>query len=112
MARILRGDIYFADLNPAQGHEQSGFRPVLVISHHILNKNSGTVIVLAITSKKQMAGYPLSYPLPDDIGLPKKSWIKINQIRTISIQRLGTKIAHLTTDELAPIILGLNELIA
>ena len=112
MARILRGDIYFADLNPVQGHEQSGFRPVLVISHDVLNKNSGTIIVLAITSKKQKAGFPLSYPLPDNTGLPKQSWIKINQIRTISTQRLGKKVTHLTTDELAPIIPGLNELIA
>ena len=111
MARILRGDIIYADLNPVRGHEQWGVRPVLVISHDILNKNSGTVIALALTSKKQRAGYPLTYLLPDDVGLPKRSWVKINQIRTISVERLGKKIGQLSSDDLIPIINGLNELI-
>lgn len=111
MAGILRGDILYADLNPVRGHEQSGYRPVLVISHDVLNRNSGTVIVLALTSKEPRATFPLTHPLPEDPGLPKKSWIKMNQIRTISIQRLGSRITHLTRDQLIPIINGLNELV-
>ena len=112
MTGIVRGDILYADLNPTPGHEQSGHRPVLVISHDVLNRNSGTVIVLALTSKEPCAGFPLNRPLPEDIGLPKKSWVKINQIRTISEQRLGRKIGHLESNHLIPIISGLNELIA
>jgi len=112
MARVLRGDIFYADLNPVRGHEQSGVRPVLIISHDVLNKNSGIVIVLAITSREQKAGYPLTYLMPDDVGLPKRSWVKINQIRTISIQRLRNKIAYLPNDELSHILIALNELIA
>jgi len=46
MARILRGEIYWADLNPARGHEQAGYRPVLVISHDVFNFRSGTVKVV------------------------------------------------------------------
>ncbi len=49
MARILRGEIYWADLNPTQGHEQSGVRPVVVVSHDIFNNKSGTVIAMAIS---------------------------------------------------------------
>ena len=112
MARVLRGDIHYADLNPVQGHEQAGVRPVLVISHDVLNRNSGTVIVMAITSKEQKAGFPLTYSLPEETGLPKRSLVKINQIRTISIQRLGNRITHLSPDELIPIINGLTELVA
>ena len=112
MAGLLRGDILYADLDPVQGHEQSGHRPVLVISHDVLNRNSGTVIVLALTSKEPRARFPLSFPLPDTIGLPKKSWVKMNQVRTISVRRLGKKLAHLGSDQLIPIISGLNELIA
>ncbi len=112
MAGILRGDILYANLNPVRGHEQSGHRPVLVISHDVLNRNSGTVIVLALTSKEPITGFPLTHLLPDDIGLPKKSWVKINQIRTISVTRLGKKLAHLESDHLIPIISGLNELIS
>ena len=112
MAGILRGDILYADLVPTLGHEQSGHRPVLVISHDVLNRNSGTVIVLALTSKEPRAGFPLSHPLPEDIGLPKTSWVKMNQIRTISAKRLGKKLGHLESDHLILIISGLSELIA
>ena len=112
MARILRGDIYFADLNPVQGHEQAGVRPVLIISHDVLNHNSGTVIALALTSKEPNARFPITHSLPPNIGLPKRSWVKINQIRTISIKRLGSRVARLSPDELDTIISGLNELIS
>jgi len=59
MARILRGDIFWADLNPVRGREQSGIRPVLVISHDVFNQRSGTVIAVAITSQSPRAGFPL-----------------------------------------------------
>ena len=55
MARILRGDIHWADLNPVIGSEQGGFRPVLILSHNIFNDRSGTVIAVAITSQPQRA---------------------------------------------------------
>jgi len=84
MARILRGDIIWADLNPTIGHEQAGKRPVLVLSHEVFNKRSGTVIVVAITSQPQKAGFPLTLELQES-NLPKRSWVKISQIRTLSV---------------------------
>ena len=51
MARILRGEIRWADLNPVRGHEQAGERPVLVLSHNVFNERSGTVIAVALTSR-------------------------------------------------------------
>jgi mRNA interferase MazF len=110
MARILRGDIHWADLNPVIGSEQGGLRPVLILSHNVFNQRSGTVIAMAITSQTQRAGYPLTMEL-DDNELPKKSWVKISQIRTLSIKRIGKKIAKATDEELALIIGGLNEII-
>jgi mRNA interferase MazF len=110
MARILRGDIHWADLNPVIGSEQGGLRPVLVLSHNVFNQRSGTVIAMAITSQPQRAGYPLTMEL-DDNELPKKSWLKISQIRTLSIKRIGKKIAKASDEELALIIDGLNEII-
>jgi len=83
MAGILRGDIHWADLNPVIGSEQGGFRHILILSHNIFNDRSGTVIAVAITSQSQRAGFPLSLEL-SDTKLPKKSWIKISQIRTLS----------------------------
>lgn len=110
MAGILRGDIHWADLNPVIGSEQGGFRPVLILSHNIFNDRSGTVIAVAITSQPQRAGFPLTLEL-SDIKLPKKSWAKISQIRTLSTKRIGKKIASASPEELVSIIDGLNEII-
>ena len=110
MARILRGDIRWVDLNPVVGSEQGGLRPVLVLSHDVFNERSGTVIAMAITSQRQRAGFPLTMELTDS-KLPKKSWAKISQVRTLSVKRIGRKIGRATEEELALVIDGLNEII-
>ena len=111
MAAILRGEIRWADLNPVRGHEQAGLRPVLILSHEIFNKRSGTVIAVAITSQPQRAGFPLTLELKTG-GLPKQSWIKISQIRTLSVDRIGRLIGKALQEELVQVIEGLNEIIA
>ncbi len=63
MARILRGDIFWADLDPTIGHEQAGFRPVLIISEDVFNQRSATVIAMALTSQPPQAGFPLTFEL-------------------------------------------------
>ena len=109
MDGILGGDIHWADLNPVIGSEQGGFRPVLILSHNIFNDRSGTVIAVAI-SQPQRAGFPLTLEL-SDTKLPKKSWVKISQLRTLSTKRIGKKIASFSAEELVNIIDGLNEII-
>lgn len=110
MARILRGDIVWANLDPTVGHEQSGSRPVLILSEDIFNERSATVIAIAVTSQQPKAGYPLAFEL-SDAKLPKRSWVKISQIRTLSTQRLGKKIGKTTSEELETIVDGLNEIL-
>jgi len=110
MAGILRGDIYWADLDPTVGNEQAGRRPVLVISNDIFNRHSGTVIAFAVTSQEPKAPFPLTTALSNR-DLPKRSWVKIGQIRTISTQRLGRKIGAATYYDLELIVEGLNEII-
>lgn len=110
MARILRGDIRWADLNPVRSREQAGKRPILILSHDVFNERSGTVIAMALTSQPQRAGFPLTLELASK-GLPKKSWVKISQIRTLSVERVGTRIARATPEELLQVIEGLNEII-
>jgi mRNA interferase MazF len=85
-------------------------RPVLILSHDLFNRKSETVIAMAITSQPQKAGFPLTLALPKEI-LPKASWVKISQIRTISVDRLGKKIAVLDTGTLGQLIDGLLELV-
>jgi mRNA interferase MazF len=111
LARILRGNIYWADLEPARGREQAGLRPVLILSHDVLNKRSGTAIAVAITSKQQRAGFPLTLKLTTG-SLPRESWVKISQMRTLSTERLGKRLGSVSEEELAQIINGLLELIS
>jgi mRNA interferase MazF len=92
-------------LNPVRGS-----RPVLILSHDLFNRKSETVIAMAITSQPQKAGFPLTLALPAEM-LPKSSWVKISQIRTISVDRLGKKIAVLDAGTLGQLIDGLLELV-
>lgn len=110
MAQILRGEIRWANLNPVRGREQAGLRPVLIISEDIFNERSGTVVAMAITSQPQRAGFPLTLELKSGI-LPKTSWVKISQIRTLSVERIGKRIGRTSPEELAQVVEGLNEII-
>ena len=110
MAGILRGEIRWADLNPVRGSEQGGMRPVLILSHDIFNARSGTVIAVALTSKPPRAGFPLTLALASPT-LPKQSWIKVSQIRTLAIERIGARIAQASPDEIAQTVAGLNEIV-
>ena len=109
MAQVLRGEVYWADLNPVRGRKQAGLRPVLILSHDLFNRKSETVIAMAIVSQPQKAEFPLTLELPAEM-LPKPSWVKISQIRTISVNRLGKRIAVLDADALDQLIDGLLEL--
>jgi mRNA interferase MazF len=110
MARILRGDIRWADLNPVRGSEQAGRRPVLVLSHDIFNARSGTVIAVALTSQPQRAGFPLTLKLQVS-QLGKPAWAKISQIRTLSVERIGKRMTRITPLEVSKVIEGLNEIL-
>ncbi len=110
MAKILRGDVVWAELDPTQGHEQSGRRPVVVLSQDIFNERSGTVIACALTSQEPRAGFPLTLELME-AKLPKRSWVKISQIRTLSVKRIGKKLGTVSVEELEQMIDGLHEII-
>jgi len=110
MAGILRGEVRWADLNPVRGSEQAGNRPVLVLSQDIFNERSGTVIAVAITSQPQRAGFPLTLELRT-VRMPKKSWVKISQIRTLAVERIGERIGRVAPEEIAGVLEGLDEII-
>lgn len=110
MARLLRGDIVWAELDPTQGNEQAGRRPVLVLSADVFNERSGTVIAVALTSQEPTAGFPLTLEL-ENARLPKKSWVKISQIRTLSVKRLGAKLGRASAEELALVLEGLLDIV-
>ena len=113
MARLLRvgrGEIAWADLELTRGNEQAGRGPVLILSHDVFNERSGTVIAVVLTSQPQRAGFPLTLEI-SHAKLPKKSWVKISQIRTLSVERLSARIGRVTPEEIALVIEGLGEII-
>ncbi len=83
----------------------------MILSNDMFNRRSGTVIVMAITSQPPRAGFPLATELPEGC-LPKPSWVKISQIRTISTERVGKRLGEIDPDELNRMIEGLIDLIS
>ncbi|MEX1256751.1 MAG: type II toxin-antitoxin system PemK/MazF family toxin [Gemmatimonadota bacterium] len=110
MARILWGDVRWADLNPTRGSEQAGHLPVLILSHDVFNGRSGTVIGVALTGQPPRAGFPLSLASSAQ-GLPKESWVKISQIRTLAAERIGRRMARASAEEVSRVVEGLHEII-
>jgi len=110
MARILRGEIRWANLNPTLGHEQSGLRPVLILSNDVFNERMQVVIAIALTSKQPRYGFPLALEI-ESADLPKKSWVMMGQVRTLSAGRIGKKLGLVNIEEIDRIIEGLNEII-
>ena len=97
-------------MNPVRGREQAGQRPVVIISHDVFNERSGTVIALALTSQEPRARFPLTLELTA-AKLPKRSWVKISQIRTLSVNRIGRRLGRASTEEIEAILDGLGEII-
>lgn len=83
---------------------------MLVISHDVFNEH-GTVITLSLTSQAQRAGLPLAMKV-ESVKLPKASWVKISQVRTLSTERLGRRLGRVSAEELQEIIEALFELVA
>ena len=81
-----------------------------MISDDVFNERSGTVIAMAITSKPQRAGFPLTLELNSG-KLPKHSWVKISQIRTLSVERIGELIDRLPPEEMGKLIDGLEDIV-
>ena len=72
---VLRGEVVWADLNPVIGSEQGGLRPVLVVQADPVSRHASTTIVLALTSRPQRSGHPLTVALPaGEGGLARASW--------------------------------------
>ncbi|MGI6712127.1 MAG: type II toxin-antitoxin system PemK/MazF family toxin [Bacillota bacterium] len=96
---VRRGEVFFAELNPVQGSEQGGTRPVLVVQNDIGNQYSPTTIIVAITSQINKAKLPTHVELPKEkTGLDKDSVILTEQVRTIDKSRLHQKVTILSDD--------------
>lgn len=113
--QVKRGELYFADLSPVVGSEQSGFRPVLILSNDVGNRHSPTVVVAAITSRPKKPDMPTHYALPAENGLETPSVVLLEQLRTIDKCRLDRRIGRLEVaamkniDRALAVSMGLNQ---
>ncbi len=113
--KILRGDIFWAKLEPVQGSEQGGVRPVIIIQNDDSNEYSPTTIIAPFTSKIYLKEFMTNVFVPKSkSGLEKDSTIMFNQIRTIDKSRIIKKIGSLNyelmkrVDSAISVSLGLN----
>ena len=113
---VLRGQVYYADLDPVIGSEQVGNRPVLVIQNNIGNRHSPTIIIAPITTRVKKLHQPTHIGVPPYFGLPQNSMVMLEQIRTIDKSRLGSYVGCLDddvmdyVDEALGISVGLHDL--
>lgn len=96
--QVRKGELYFADLSGTVGSEQDGVRPVLIIQNDVGNRNSPTTIIAPLTSKHEKAGLPTHITLDKRCGLPEKSLVLLEQIRTIDKCRLRGYIGTADTE--------------
>lgn len=113
---IKKGDLYFADLSPVMGSEQGGVRPVLVVQNDVGNKFSPTIIVAAVTSKRNKADLPPHVEIAaEENGLTKNSVVLLEQLRTIDKRRLKERIGTIDktrlpeVNEALSVSLGIDE---
>lgn len=98
--KINQGDIFFADSSPVKGHEQAGYRPVLILQNNILNNNLNTVIVAPITTNLNAKGRFTTFYLSQKLSkLPHDSVVLLFHVRTIDVSRLRKKVATLERSE-------------
>lgn len=100
---IKRGDIYWADLSDAKGHETRDIHPCLVVSNDVQNQIGKRIIIAPLTSK-------IKKYYPFEVAIPKlKNKVMLDQIRVITIKRLGEKrISWLTSEEMRKVDLALH----
>ncbi len=93
-----RGEVWTVNLNPTKGHEQAGYRPGLVISVDTFNHGpAGLVVIIPITTKEK--GIPFHVPIePLEAGVSKKSFIKCEDIRSVSTERLSKRLGMVSPD--------------
>lgn len=94
--KIVRGDVFFADLGNQVGSVQSGVRPVVVIQNNKGNQSSPTVVAVPFTTEPKKIWMPVHVMIPTSEGLPDESMAMCEQICTLDKRQLGAFICHLS----------------
>lgn len=103
MSGPSRGEIWLVDLTPARGHEQTGTRPGLVVSVDRFNEGPAElVVVIPITT--QAKGIPFHVDVrPPEGGLDRPSYVKCEDVRSVSKERLSRRLGRVTLETLTEV---------
>ncbi len=108
--KIKQGEIYWANLNPTKGSEQSGKRPVVVVSGDTMNEHLPVSIVCPLSRKIKEYSSCVQLTKNKTNKLTENSEVLTFQVRTISQKRLDKKIGTITQAELREIIVKIGNL--
>ena len=108
-----RGDVWIVDWSPGRGSEQAGVRPELVIQTDAANMNSRypNVIVLAISTKGKQVPFHVPINPSQECGLRETSFVKCEQVLTISKDRLSRRLGGLNYEQLREVETGLRKVL-
>lgn len=99
--RYIRGDIYYANMEPHVGSEQGGERPVVVLQNDMGNKHSSTLITATLTSKvDKKLNLPTHVLLDQNPGLKVPSIVQLEQIFTIDKRRVQRFAGQTSSEEM------------
>ncbi len=105
MPGLLRGEIYWADLDPVLGHEQAGRRPILILTEALSNTRSHLAVALPITASRQRIGFPYAVRLRS-VETRRPSWVLPRQIRAVSDERILTYMGMVSNNELKGVVMA------
>jgi mRNA interferase MazF len=95
---MRRGDVFMARLDPVEGSEQGGARPVVIVSRDIINSNAAFVIAVPLTSRQRRRVLPSHVAIAaGEAGLNRDSWALAEQVRVLSKSRFGQRWGTVTT---------------
>ncbi len=102
---MVRGDVYNATLEASQGSEQTGTRPVVIVSRDAINRSSPVVIVVPVTSRANKNRiYPSHVEIrAGEAGLTSDSIALCEQVRAIAVSRLNKNLGHLSNQRISQI---------
>ena len=111
MPEPRRGEVWYGDLDPTRGHEQAGTRPVLIVSDNNLNSSAaGLVIAVPFTTRERRVPFHVEVQPPEG-GLKQRSFAKCEDVRSLSVERLKSRIGYVTEETLKAVEFHLKRLL-